>query len=452
MAFTDRLKNAWDAFQQREPPVSDLGPTGFGYEYSGKVSHLADSKRAMLASIWNRIAVDCSMVSLKHVKKDEKGYYNKTIKSGLNNVLNLDANIDQNGRAFVQDIVMSMFDEGVIAVVPRHTTANINNTTGYDILTMRVGRIISWHPKKVVIEVFDEQVMRTRQVVYDKANVAILENPFYAIMNEPNSTLQRLNRTLNNLDMLDRHKAASSIDMIIKLPFSLKGETRKKEAERRRNQLEEQMSGGHAYNIGYIDATEDIITLSKPLENNLVKQADDLFNQLFNQVGMPKSIFDGTASDAEKVTYYNNTISPVLTTIAQEFTRKFLSKKALGQGEAVDFYQDMFKLIPITRIAEIVDKFTRNEILTPNEIRMLLGYIPSDDPRSNELRNRNISVANEGMMLPDGSQIPQYLLDGQQGGSSPSDNYDYANNSVYAQQQQYAQPDDSYYEDEDGYE
>ena len=411
MSLTDRLKNAWDAFQQREPPLSDLGPTDIGHYSNGRLMHLADSKRAMLASIWNRIAVDCSMIRLEHVRKDNAGHYTETIKSGLNEVLTLDANIDQNARSFIQDIVMSMFDEGVVAVVPRHTTVNPETTSGYDILTMRVGRIISFHPRKVVVEVFDEQVMRTRQVVYWKENVAILENPFYAIMNEPNSTLQRLNRTLNNLDKLDRKQAATSLDMIIKLPYSLKGETRKQEAERRRAMLEEQMRGGHEYNIGYIDSTEDIIQLSRPLENNLVKQADDLFNQLFNQVGMPKSIFDGTATDAEKVTYYNNTISPVLTTIAQEFTRKFLSRKARTQGQMIDYYQNVFKLIPVTKVAEIVDKFTRNEILSPNEVRMELGYIPSDDPKANELRNRNLNEKNTGMDgMIDPSMYPQLNL------------------------------------------
>lgn len=435
MSLTDRLRNAWDAFQQREPPITDLGPTEIGYHHiSGKIGYVVDSKRAMLASIWNRIAVDCSMIRLEHVRKDNAGHYTETIKSGLNEVLTLDANIDQNARAFIQDIVMSMFDEGVVAVVPRHTTVNPETTTGYDILTMRVGRIVSWHPRHVIVEVFDEEVMRRRQVRYMKDNVAILENPFFAIMNEPNSTLQRLNRTLNNLDKLDRKQAATSLDMIIKLPYSLKGEARKQEAERRRTLLEEQMRSGHEYNIGYIDATEDIIQLSKPLENNLVKQAEDLFNQLFNQVGMPKSIFDGTASDAEKVTYYNNTISPVLTTIAQEFTRKFLSRKARTQGQMIDYYQNVFKLIPVTKVAEIVDKFTRNEILSPNEVRMELGYIPSDDPKANELRNRNLNEKNDGLGgVLDPAVLAQLQAQGQEVPPMGEEGYDPAYDEGYDQ-------------------
>ena len=401
--FTDRLKHAWDAFQQREPPfqATDLGPSSYYPLPYTRTTAFVDSKRAVLAAIWNRIAVDTSMVRVEHVRNDENGRYTGTIQSGLNNVLTLEANIDQTGRQFLQDIVMSMFDEGVIAVVPIATTLNPNVTQSYDILTMRTGRIVAWHPKHVEVEVFDERTLLKRVLPYDKRHIAILENPFYAIMNEPNSTLRRLNGVLNNIDKLNSRSAAGKLDMIIKLPYLVKGEKRISEANRRRKLLEDQLRGDSEYGIAYIDGTEEIIQLGRPLENNLVKQAEDLMEQLFNQIGMPKAIFDGTATDEQKVSYYNNTISPILYTLAQEFTRKFISKTARTQGQAVDYFQDVFKLIPVTRVAEIVDKFTRNEIMSPNEIRTELGYRPSNDPKSDELRNRNINEKNLGGMIPE---------------------------------------------------
>ena len=399
--FTDRLKHAWDAFQQREPPfqATDLGPSSYYPLPYTRTTAFVDSKRAVLAAIWNRIAVD--MVRVEHVRNDENGRYTGTIQSGLNNVLTLEANIDQTGRQFLQDIVMSMFDEGVIAVVPIKTTLNPNVTQSYDISTMRTGRIVAWHPKHVEVEVFDERTLLKRVLPYDKRHIAILENPFYAIMNEPNSTLRRLNGVLNNIDKLNSRSAAGKLDMIIKLPYLVKGEKRISEANRRRKLLEDQLRGDSEYGIAYIDGTEEIIQLGRPLENNLVKQAEDLMEQLFNQIGMPKAIFDGTATDEQKVSYYNNTISPILYTLAQEFTRKFISKTARTQGQAVDYFQDVFKLIPVTRVAEIVDKFTRNEIMSPNEIRTELGYRPSNDPKSDELRNRNINEKNLGGMIPE---------------------------------------------------
>ena len=401
--FTDRLKHAWDAFQQREPPfqATDLGPSSYYPLPYTRSTAFVDSKRAVLAAIWNRIAVDTSMVRVEHVRNDENGRYTGTIQSGLNNVLTLEANIDQTGRQFLQDIVMSMFDEGVIAVVPIKTTLNPNVTQSYDISTMRTGRIVAWHPKHVEVEVFDERTLLKRVLPYDKRHIAILENPFYAIMNEPNSTLRRLNGVLNNIDKLNSRSAAGKLDMIIKLPYLVKGEKRISEANRRRKLLEDQLRGDSEYGIAYIDGTEEIIQLGRPLENNLVKQAEDLMEQLFNQIGMPKAIFDGTATDEQKVSYYNNTISPILYTLAQEFTRKFISKTARTQGQAVDYFQDVFKLIPVTRVAEIVDKFTRNEIMSPNEIRTELGYRPSNDPKSDELRNRNINEKNLGGMIPE---------------------------------------------------
>ena len=403
MVLTERLKNAWDAFQQREPPINSVGPTEFGSKPPHAKAPITSAKRSMLSSIFNRIAIDVSMVRLEHVKKNEDGHYVDTIKDGLNTILTLSANIDQNGHDFIQDIVMSMFDEGAVAVVPTYATADPNVTQSYDILSARVGRIVKWHPKHVVVEVFDEKTLRKRELLYNKSSVAILQNPFYAIMNEPNSTLQRLIRTLDNLDVYDRRQAAGKLDMIIQFPFSIRTELRRREADKRLSELEQQLKN-RELGIGYIDGSEKIIQLGRSLENNLWAQAQDLTNQLFNQIGMPKSIFEGTASDEEKVTYYNNTVSPVLATISQEFTRKFISKTAITQGHTIDYYQNVFKLVPVTKVSEIVDKFTRNEILSPNEVRMELGYKPSDDPKANQLRNRNLNEQGGGG--EDGSTLP----------------------------------------------
>lgn len=402
MAIVDRLKNAWDAFQQREPPAALLGNSYYGSKPPYIKQYYIHSRRTMLNSIFNRIAVDVSMVRLEHVKRNEDGRYVATVQDGLNNVLTLDANIDQCGRAFIRDAVISMFDEGVVAIVPQYATADPNETESYDLISVRVGKIVEWYPKHVKVEVFDDKYMQRRQYVFNKSYVAILENPFYETMNEPNSTLQRLNETLDNLDIYDRRQAAGKLDMLIQFPTPIRNDTRRKEAEKRINVLEDQLRNSE-FSIGYIDSTEKVIPLGRSIENNLWAQAQDLTNQLFNQIGMPKSIFEGTASDEEKVTYYNNTVSPVLAMISEELTRKFISKTARSQGHAIDYFQNVFKLIPVSKVAEIVDKLTRNEILSPNEVRMELGYKPSEDPKANELRNRNLNTnSSEGdpTMLP----------------------------------------------------
>lgn len=401
MAIVDRLKNAWDAFQQREPPGALLGNSYYGSKPPYIKQYYIHSRRTMLNSIFNRIAVDASMVRLEHVKRNEDGRYVATVQDGLNEILTLNANIDQCGRAFIRDAIISMFDEGVVAIVPQYATADPNNTESYDLLSVRVGKIVEWYPKHVKVEVFDDKHMQRRQFVFNKSYVAILENPFYEIMNEPNSTLQRLNETLDNLDIYDRRQAAGKLDMLIQFPTPIRNETRRKEAEKRINVLEDQLRNSE-FSIGYIDSTEKVIPLGRTIENNLWAQAQDLTDQLFNQIGMPKSIFNGTASDEEKVTYYNNTVSPVLAMIAEELTRKFISRTARAQGHAIDYFQNVFKLIPVSKVAEIVDKLTRNEILSPNEVRMELGYKPSEDPKANELRNRNLNTNSNSdpTMLP----------------------------------------------------
>ena len=401
MAIVDRLKNAWDAFQQREPPNVDYGPSSFSTKPPYMKQYYLHSRRTMLNSIFDRIAVDCSMTRMEHVKRNADGYYVETIKDGLNNVLTLDANIDQTGKDLIRDIVVSMFDEGVVAVVPRFTTDDPNTTDSYDLLSVRVGKIVQWFPLYVAVEVFDEKTLQRVVKKFKKSTVAILNNPFYEIMNEPNSTLQRLNNTLDNLEANNRRQASGKLDILFQFPTPIRNETRRREAENRIRTLEDSLQSS-ALGIGYIDATEKVIPLGRSLENNLWSQAQELTDQLFNQIGMPKGIFDGTASDEEKLTYYNNTISPVLATISDEFTRKFLSKTARTQGHAIDYFQNFFKLIPVSKLAEIVDKFTRNEVLSPNEVRMLLGYLPSDDPKANDLRNRNLNTNSDSdpSMLP----------------------------------------------------
>lgn len=406
MAIVDRLKNAWDAFQQREPPGIQLGPSSFSSKPPYVRQYYIHSRRTMLNSIFNKIAVDASMTRLEHVRKNEDGYYVETIKDGLNNVLTLDANIDQTGRAFLRDIIISMFDEGAVAVVPRYTTNDPNLTESYDILSMRVGKIVEWYPEHVRVEVFDEKTLLRKRILFKKSYVAIMENPFYEIMNEPNSTLQRLNDTLDNLDVYDRRQASGKLDILFQFPTPIRNEQRRKEAEKRITSLEQQLKNSE-FGIGYIDATEKVIPIGKSIESNLWEQAQELTDQLFNQIGMPKSIFDGTASDEEKVSYYNNTISPVLATVADEFSRKFLSRTARSQGHLVDYYQNVFKLVPVSKVAEIVDKLTRNEVLSPNEVRMELGYKPSEDPKANDLRNRNLNNNSDGdpSMLPGMDQL-----------------------------------------------
>lgn len=390
MVIVDRLKHAWDAFQQREPPLDQLGPSSFSSNPPYMKQHYINSRRTMLSSIFNKIAVDAAMTRIEHIKQNEDGYYVETVKDGLNDILTLNANIDQCGKAFIRDIIISMFDEGVVAVVPTYATADPNLTESYDLICARVGKIVQWYRDSVRVEVFDEHTQMRRRILFKKSYVAIIENPFHEIMNEPNSTLQRLNNTLDNLDIYDRRQAAGKLDMLIQFPTPIRTDARRKEAEKRINGLEEQLRNSE-FSIGYIDATEKIIPLGRSIENNLWSQAQDLTDQLFNQIGMPKSVFEGTATDEEKVSYYNNTISPVLAAIADEFTRKFLSKTAITQGHIVDYFQNFFKLIPVSKLAEIVDKFTRNEVLSPNEVRMELGYKPSEDPKANELRNRNLN-------------------------------------------------------------
>ncbi len=403
----DRFRNAWNAFKSRDPTEgysSYFSPRNYSYEYdlgmsSGtrpdRIQMSRGLEKSIITSVYNRIAVDVSMVRIEHVRVNSSNYYKETINSKFNNALTLDANIDQTGQSLIQDAVMSMFDEGVVAIVPVDTDKDPDITDSYDILSMRVGQIREWFPQAVRINLYDERDGQKKDIIVPKRTVAIIENPFYAVMNEPNSTAQRLIRTLNDLDKVNNKTSSEKLDLIIKLPYSIRSDLKKREAEKRKAEIEDQIVNSR-FGIAYIDQAENVIQLNRAVENNLWSQAQDLTDQLFNQLGMTKSIFNGTANDEEKVNYYNNTVSPILSVLSKELSRKFLTSTGRSQGQTVRYYQNPFGMIPVTQIGEIADKLTRNEILAPNEVRMELGYKPSEDEKANELRNRNINDNTNG--------------------------------------------------------
>ena len=391
--FFTRFQNAWNAFIGRDPTNRFL----YNENWSGGYSYRPDrsrmnygNERSIISSIYNRISVDCAAITIQHVKTDENNRYLETISSKLNNCLTLDANLDQTGRALIQDIVLSMFDEGCVAVVPTDTSVDPNRTDSYDILALRTGRITEWFPYYVRIEVYNENTGQKQQIMMNKKDVAIIENPLYAVMNEPNSTLRRLIRKLNLLDAVDEQSSAGKLDLIIQLPYTIRTEQRKKQAEDRRADIERQLAGSK-YGIAYADATEHITQLNRPVENNLMNQVQYLTSMLYSQLGLTENIFNGTADEQTLLNYYNSTVEPILSAITDEFKRKFLTKTARTQHQSIMFFRDPFKLVPINNIAEIADKFTRNEILTSNEIRGIIGFKPSDDPAANELRNSNLN-------------------------------------------------------------
>lgn len=393
--FTERLAHAWNAFRNNRDPTEILTNTaGLGYSSSYRPDRPRFSRghdRSIVTAAYNRIAVDVANVNIRHVRLDENGRYKETIKSGLNNCLSVEANMDQTGRQLIQDIVISMFDEGCVAVVPVDTDLNPKITGGYDILSMRTGKITSWYPDSVKVLLYNETSGRKEEVIVPKRSTAIIENPFYAVMNEPNSMLQRVIRKLQLLDMTDEQNSSGKLDLIIQLPYTVRTEQRKIEAERRRKTIEEQLTSSK-YGIAYADATEKITQLNRSIENNLKEQVDSFAAMLYSQLGIPMEVFNGTADEKTKLNYFNSTIEPILTAIVEEFTRKFLTKTARTKLESVLFFQDHFKLVPVNNIADIADKFTRNEILTANEIRSILGIKPSDDPKADELRNSNMPI------------------------------------------------------------
>ena len=391
--FSERLRHAWNAFTNRDPPYNqyyDYGATSF-YR-PDRMQYSRGNERSIVTSIYTRIAMDCAAVSIEHAKLDKNGRYAEPMKSGLNNCLNLEANKDQTGRAFIQDIVMSMFDDGCVAVVPVDTTISPVTNNTFEINTMRTGRIVQWWPNHVKINLYNDNKGKKEEIILPKKSIAIIENPFYAIMNEPNSTVQRLIRKLNLLDVIDDQSGSGKLDLIVQLPYVIKSEARKQQAEARRKDIEMQLSGSK-YGIAYIDGTEHVTQLNRSVENNLMKQIEYLTQMVYSQLGITTAILEGTASDQEMLNYNNRTIEPVVSAIVTEFRRKFLTKTARSQNQEIVFFRDPFKLVPVNQIADIADKFTRNEIMSSNEIRQVVGLKPVDDDKADELRNKNLNAA-----------------------------------------------------------
>lgn len=389
MSFGSRLKHAWNAFTGNiQMNYRDLG---MSYSYRADRPRMSrGNERSIVTSVYNRIALDVAALNVQHVRLDENGRFLSVIDDGLNNCLTLEANVDQTARSFIQDVVISMFDEGSVAIVPVDTTTDPNVSGSYDIQSLRVGQILDWYPQYIRTRVYNEQTGRKEDIVVPKSAVAIIENPLYAVINEPNSTMQRLIRKLNLLDVIDEQSGSGKLDLIIQLPYVIKTEAKRQQAENRRKDIESQLSGSK-YGIAYIDGTEHITQLNRSVNNNLMSQIEYLTSMLYSQLGITQSILDGTADEKTMLNYNNRTIEPIISAIVDEMKRKFLTKTARSQRQSISFFRDPFKLVPVNEIAEIADKFTRNEIMTSNEIRQVVGIKPSDDPRADELRNKNLS-------------------------------------------------------------
>jgi len=395
----DRLKHAWDAFNNNDQFYgnSTLG-TGSSFRPDRR-RMTRGSERSIMNSIIDRISIDVAAVTLQHVRLDENGNYFETIDDGLHYVLTTEANIDQTSRAFVQDAVASMLDEGVVALVPTETDVNPKKMNSYEIRKLRTGKVLAWYPEYVRLDVFDEKANRRKEIVMPKKTVAIIQNPFYSVMNEPNSLLQRLIRKLVLLDAIDEQSGSGKLDLLIQLPYAIKGEGRRMQAELRRKDIEQQLTGTK-YGIAYIDSTEHVTQLNRSVENNLMKQIEYLTAQLYGQLGLSDTIFNGTADEQTMLNYNNRTVEPIVSALVDEMKRKFLTKTARTQGQSIIFFRDPFRLVPVNNLAEIADKFTRNEILSPNEIRKIIGYKPVNDQRADELRNRNLNESSDQMMPP----------------------------------------------------
>ena len=409
LTLTSRLKRAWNAFtKNRDPTDIQYQNVGMGYAYRpDRVRFTRGNERSIVTSVYNRIAMDVAAITIKHCRIDKNGRYIEDIKSGLNDCLTVEANIDQTGRSFIQDVVMSMFDEGSVAIVPVDTSFDPRNSSSYDILSMRVGQILEWYPSHVKVRVYNDRTGKKEDLVLPKRSVAIIENPLYSVINEPNSTMQRLIRKLNILDAIDEQSGSGKLDLIIQLPYVIKSEARQQQAEKRRKDIEDQLKG--PYGIAYTDGTEKITQLNRPVENNLMKQIEYLTNQLYGQIGMTSSVLDGTADEKAMLNYTNRTIEPIVSAIVGAMKRSFLSKTARTQGQTIMFFRDPFKLVPINNIADIADKFTRNEILSSNEVRQIVGVRPSDDPKADELRNSNINQPEDkSSVLPKNVDTSEY--------------------------------------------
>lgn len=410
LTIGSRLKHAFNAFMNRDP-TADYRDTGPGYSTRPDRTRLTrGNERSIVTSIYNRIAIDVAAININHCRIDENDRFVENISSSLNTCLNIEANIDQTGRAFMQDVVMSLLDEGCVAIVPVETTIDPSISSSYDILSMRTGKILEWKPKHIRVRVYNEQTGQREDITVLKKNVAIIENPLYAVMNEPNSTMQRLIRKLNLLDAVDEQSGSGKLDMIIQLPYVIKTEARRKQADKRIKDIEDQLKG--PYGIAYTDGTEKIVQLNRPIENNLMKQIEYLTNMLYSQLGITQTVLDGTADEQTMLNYHSRTIEPIISAIVDEMKRKFLTKTARSQRQTIKFFRDPFRLVPIGNIAEIADKFTRNEVLTSNEIRQIVGMKPSDDPKADRLVNSNLNQPEEQYADPQyqgESQEEQYL-------------------------------------------
>ena len=394
MTLGSRLRHAWNTFLSRDP-------LSYRYSFGPSYSYRPDrpifsrgNERSIVTSVYNRIALDVSSMTIQHVRLDENDRFKEVIESGLNNCLNLEANIDQTGRAFVQDIVMSMLDEGCVAIVPVDTTFNPKETGSFDISTMRTGKILEWYPQHVKVRVYNDRKGEKEDILVPKSTVAIVENPFYSVMNEPNSTMQRLIRKLNLLDAIDEQSGSGKLNLIIQLPYVIKTAARRQQAEERRKDIEEQLSGSK-YGVAYTDGTEHVVQLNRPVDNNIMSQIEYLTSMLYSQLGLTQTIMDGSADDKTMLNYLTRTVEPILSAIVDEMKRKFLTKTARSQKQSILFFRDPFKLVPVSEIAEIADKMTRNEIMTSNEIRQKIGMTPSKDPNADKLRNSNLSAPKE---------------------------------------------------------
>jgi len=416
-SIVERVKKAWNVFKGTDSTY-DYSPATFRMDYGPSYSYRSDkfrpisgTDRTLVTAIYERIAIDVSGVRMMHAKQNDNDQYVDTIHSGLNKCLNLSANIDQTGRAFMQDLVMSMFDEGVVAVVPTYTDVDIRYNSAFEVYELRTARIKNWFPEYVRVEIYDDESGRKREVMYPKKSVAIIENPFYAVMNDRNSVAKQIIRKMSLMESIDEQAADSKLDLIIQLPYVIRSEKHKQQAEERRKDVEQQLAGSK-YGVAYTDGTEKVIQLNRSLENNLLKSIEYLMDILYSQLGVSKAILDGTATEQEMLNYRNNTLEPVLSAISDEFTRKFLTSTAITQKQAVTFIQQPFKLVPTNNIAEIADKFSRNAVLSANEIRSIIGYKPVEDEKANELRNNNLNAQ-------DGEEFPVVSEDG--GTGNPAD-------------------------------
>lgn len=419
MSFMDRLQHGWNAFNGNRDPTGYYKNIGASYAYRPDRPRFSrGNERSIVTAILNRIALDAAAISIQHCRLDKDGRYAETINSGLNNCLTLDANIDQTGRAFLQDVYMSMFDEGSIAIVPVDTDIQLNETGSFDIETMRVGKVIEWFPQHVRVRLYNDRTGEKEDVYLSKKSVAIVENPFYAVMNESSSTLQRLIRKLNLLDTIDEQSGSGKLDLIIQLPYVIKSQARRDQAEQRRKDIEMQLAGSK-YGIAYTDGTERITQLNRPVENNLLTQIEYLTSMLFSQLSITQSILDGTADDKTMLNYYSRTVEPIVSAVVDAMKRTFLTKTARAQRQSILFFRDPFKLVPVNDLAEIADKFTRNEIMTSNEIRQVVGLKPSDDPKADQLINANLNHPEETQKTtPKPSEITEEGGENQNGDQS----------------------------------